>query len=363
MTALLNNFNSTWTGFKKRIQTNHFLRWWLGELSDMVPAWMRSSDLTLDSYLLIPLSQVSASMRKPEVTSPRVAAIALSASQVLRRTITLPLATEENLRQVLAFQAEQYTPFPANKIYFNYTVLARDFDAGQLTVEFVATPRDAADRAVNTLAEMGVEVRALLVDELVANGSLLNLMPTKQASTPSPWRHGANPWLVGVVVILALAALVLPLIIKREAVVQLLPWADKGKKAAEAVSAVRVDLEKRLETHNYLLEKRQSSPAVIHVLQELTRILPDDTWVQMFDLKGKELQIQGETGSSPRLIGLFEQSSIFHEARMGTLFKGQLPGTERYQLTIQVRPTANSATALTPPMASPAPLSAGGKAP
>jgi general secretion pathway protein L len=363
MTALLNNFNNTWVGLKKRIQTNQFFRWWFGELSSMVPGWMRSTVLTLDQYILIPLSQVKAGMTKPAVASLRVAAITLSPIQILRKTITLPLAAEENLRQVLAFQAEQHTPFPANKIYFNYVVLTRDFDAGRLTVEFVAAPRGAIDIAVNTLAEMGIEVRALFVDELIAKGSLLNLMPVAQVSAPSPWRHGANPWLAGLVVILVLVALLAPSIVKRQAVVQLLPWADKGKKAAEAVNAVRADLDQRVETHNYLLEKREASPAVIQILQELTHVLPDDTWVQAFDLKGKELQIQGETGSSSRLIGLFEQSSLFRDARLGTLFKGQLAGTERYQLTIQLRPPSKPAISLAPRLPSSAPQSAGAKAP
>ncbi|MEO7107061.1 MAG: PilN domain-containing protein [Rhodoferax sp.] len=361
MTVLLNNFNGTWLSLKKQIQTNRFLRWWLGELSSMVPTWMRSSELTLDNYVLIPLGQVNASFRKPDVLSPSVAALSLSTGQVMRKIVTVPLAAEENLRQVLAFQAEQHTPFPANKIYFNYVVLAKDFDAGQLTVEFVATPRAATDIAVRTLAEMGIEVRGLFVDELVAKGRLLNLMPMEQGSAPSPWRHGANPWLAGLVVVMAFAALAMPVIIKREAIVQLLPWADKGKKSAEAVNVVRADLDKRVETHNYLLEKRQSTPAVIQVLQELTQTLPDDTWVQVFDLKGQELQIQGETGSSPRLIGLLEQSSLFGDAKLGTSFKGQLAGTERYQLTIQLRSPSKPASAPLP--ASPTPPSVAGKSP
>jgi general secretion pathway protein L len=168
------------------------------------------------------------------------------------------------------------------------------------------------------------------------------------------------------VVLLALAALAVPPLIKREAVVQLLPWVDKGKKAAEAVSAVRVELEARVERHNYLIEKRQSSPAVIQVIEELTHLLPDDTWIQVFDLKGKKLVIQGETASSSKLVGLFENSTVFRDASFSSaLYKGQLPGTERYQLEIQLRALtkAGSIPVVPPATSPPMPRASGGSAP
>ena len=355
MTASLKSFNESLVGWKKQLKANRFLAWWLGELSAMVPGWMRSSAPTLANYVLLPLEHIHPQMAKPEAAGNRDLAITVPAQQVLRKTLGLPLATEENLRQVLEFQVEQHTPFAPNAVYFGYLVKARDFESKQLTVELVVVPRAAVDPAIKIISGMGLEARAVFVDELLETGALLNLLPAAASgSTRSSLRQGANPWLAGLVGVLAVAALAVPPLIKREAVVQLLPWVDKGKQAAEAVSAVRRDLESRVEQHNYLLEKRLASPSVIQIMEELTHILPDDTWIQLVDLKGKKLQIQGETGSSPRLIGLFEKSSLFSEASFSSgLFKGQLPGTERYQLEIQLRPATTAST----------PKNIGGKAP
>ncbi len=95
-------------------------------------------------------------------------------------------------------------------------------------------------------------------------------------------------------------------------------------------------------------------------LEELTRVLPDDTWVQQLDIKGKELQIQGETASSFRLIGLFEQSAMFHDASFrAPLIKGQSSGSERYQLALQMQPMAGkAATPATSPTAATSPTPA-----
>jgi general secretion pathway protein L len=343
------NFKEELARLKQQLFASRFLRWWLGELASMAPAWMRSSSVKAERFALVPLEQVSAQFTRPDAGDQRDLALTLPPSRVLRKTLTLPLATEENLRQVLEFQIEQHTPFPATKVYFGYHVTGRDFEHGHLTVEFVATPCEGVDAAIKTLGSLALPVRAVFATDMLTAGYLVNLLSSGLGKAPSALRHGANPWLAALVGLLALTAIAMPLAIKREAVVQMLPWVEKGKKAAETVDTLRRELVARVDKHNYLLEKRQSAPTVIQALEELTRVLPDDTWVQTLDIKGKELQIQGETASSVRLIGLFEQSSMFREASFRSpLTKGQSSGTERYQLALQIRPVAAVAPVSTP---------------
>ncbi len=356
MVTPIENSRVTLDKLKKQIVGSRFMRWWVAELSSLVPGWMRSSALDASRFAPVPLQSVHAQMTPVQSTSARLLALTVPNDRILRKTITLPLATEENLRQVLEFQVEQHTPFVPGQVYFGYLLKSRDFERGQLTVDFVATPRGPVDAALKTLSELGTPAQAVFSQDMLAADELLNLLPSALATKSSALRLGANPWLAGLVGVLALAALAMPIVIKREAVVQMFPWVEKGKKAAETVDAMRRELDARVEQHNYLLEKRQLSPTVIQVLEELTRVLPDDTWVQALDLKGKELQIQGETASSVRLIGLFEQSSLFKDASFrSSLTKGQLVGTEHYQLALQVRPAPKPASA---PASSPTSASA-----
>lgn len=386
MTTSLENYQQTLQQLKKKLFASRFLRWWLGELSAMVPVKLRATGLAAESLTFVRFDAAelvfcrldngqlrsigNVTLQTPETaqrqafrtaldqsgTRPHDIALLLPPASVLRKSLTLPLATEENLRQVLEFQMEEHTPFSASQVYFAHRVTARNFERGQLTVELVATPRSSVDEALKTLASWDVTVRAVVAEETLVSGlPLLNLLPAAKGQTPSLLLHGVNPWLAGLVVLLALAAMAAPVLIKRQAVVQLLPWLDKGRTAAEATDTLRRNLETKVDEHNFLLEKRQQLPPVIMALEELTRILPDDTWVQQLDIKGKELQIQGETASSVRLIGLFEQSAIFHDASFrSSLTKGQSSGTERYQLALQLRPMAeNTASVPANPAATP----------
>lgn len=339
MTTSTKDYKDSLNRWKKQLVSSRFMRWWLGELSGLVPTWMRSPTIGPEQFVAIPLEQVNTQWTGVQSDDKRHFALTLPVSRVLRKTISLPLATEENLRQVLAFQMEQHTPFPPSHVYFGYSVVGRNFDLGQLSVELVVTPKDAVDNAIKVLAGLNSMVQAVFVEDMWTNGRLVNLLPGALARAPSPLLNGINPWLAALVGLMAISALAMPLVIKREAVVQMLPWVEKAKTAAEAVDTVRRELDARIEQHNYLLEKRQLTPTVIQTLEELTRILPDDTWVMSLDIKGKELQMQGETASSVRLIGLFEQSSIFRDASFRSpLTKGQANGTERYQLALQIRP-------------------------
>ena len=371
MNTSTENYQQTLVRLRKQLAATRFVRWWLDELSSLIPVQMRPAGLDTESFIVVRLERDSIFFRRfdngsmedagsivlpipdPALQSQafleafdkvrkgqRDVIIALPAARVLQKILVWPLATEENLRQVLEFQMEENTPFSLAQVYFSYRVAGRDFERNQLAVEFTVTPRDAVDEVVKKLNDWGAVVRAVVTEDMLAAGKLVNLLPAAQGKPPSILMHGINPWLTVVVLLLALTAMAAPLVIKREAVVQLLPWLEKGKTAAEAADALRRNLETRVEEHNYLLEKRQATPPIIVALEELTRILPDDTWVQQLDIKGKELQIQGETASSVRLIGLFEQSGTFHDASFRSpLIKGQAAGTERYQLALKMRPT------------------------
>lgn len=383
----MENFRETLERLKKQLAASRFLRWWLSELASMVPARLRQTGLDAGKLALVGLDRPEVVLKCLEngrireisrlnldVLDPagqrlallqgldkvraglREVALTLPRDRVLRKTLTLPLAAGENLRQVLEFQMEQHTPFSASQVYFGYRVTERDFERNQLQLEFVATPSAAVDEAVKSLVNWGAEVRAVVAEDMLAAGPLVNMLPAAQGRAVSPLLQGGNSWLAGLLLLLVLVAMAMPLVIKREAVTQLLPWVDKGRKAAEATDILRRELETRVETHNYLLEKRQALPPVITALDELTRVLPDDTWVQQMDIKGKELQIQGETASSSKLVSLFEQSRMFHEASFRSpLTKGQATGAERYHLALEIRPLPASPPASPPAVAQRAP--------
>jgi general secretion pathway protein L len=259
----------------------------------------------------------------------------------------MPTATEENLRQVLAFEMDRLTPFRAEDVYFDYRILSRDPAAGTLVAMLAVARRELVDARVEALRALGVSVQGVTVrDDHPASGPTLDLLPTEQRGERETARERTiKAVLVATVLMLLLACLVYPIYRKRLEVVTLLPQVAKAQQEAQATDTVARELEKQVADYNFLLGKKHGSPMALAYLEDVTRLLPDNTWIQQFDLKQvaktREVQITGETVSSSRLIEILEQSQLLKNAApRGSFTRGAVPGTERFMIAAEVKPKA-----------------------
>lgn len=356
-----------------RLKLSASWRWWSGEILQMVPerfAALRGAARVplvvlagTEVVLVEPRSAVGpegrvemaalderqrrsalhALLERAGETRDR-ARLCLEHDEALVRRISMPAATEENLRQVLAFEMDRLTPFRAEDVYYDYRVVSRNGAGAQLGVQLAVARRDVVDARVATLRNLGVNVQGVAVrDDAGHAGAPLDLLPSEQRGE----RESARERLVQrvlLVAVLALVALVLGLPVwqKRETAIALNPQIDRARRDAEATDAISKALEKQVKDYNFLLAKKHSTYPVLAYLEEVTRILPDNTWVQQMDVKtvgkAREVQISGETQSSSRLIEILEQSQLLQNAAMrGSVTRGATPGTERFVIAAEAR--------------------------
>jgi general secretion pathway protein L len=375
-----------------------FWRWWTGEMARMVPDRFASFGgsgrvpvlaVNGDEVILVePRSEVGPDTRA-ELTgldetrrrgalrallgrageSRSRARLCLEQGEALVRRVNMPAATEENLRQVLAFEMDRLTPFHAEDVYFDHRVLSRDAAAGHVAVQLAVARRDLVDARVEKLRSLGASVQGVTVrEDLGHGGAYLDLLPSEQRGERESSRERLTQWgLIGLVAVLALVALLLPVWHKRDAVISTFPMVAKAQRDAEATAAISRDLEKQVADYNFLLAKKHGSYPALAYLEEVTRLLPDNTWLQQMDIKtvgkAREIQLSGETTSSSRLIELLEQSRVLQNAApRGTVTRGSQPNTERFMIAADPRPrTLPDATAVNDipvpvtPVAAPAP--------
>jgi len=363
----------------QRLGLGDFLDWWLGELSalfrQILPGAFRTA---MERWVLVTISgslatffrvvhgkaaevgrldmaSLDAAGKKQAFQSEfnRVApqrgeaVLYLTQEQVLCKKLSLPLAAEENLRQVITFEMDRHTPFHAGQVYFDYRLAHR---GEQLEIALAVAPREAIDEPLRQIAAWGAQAAAVLVAGDAADNSPWNLLPdglrqkSKGARLPR-----LNTALAAGVAVLLCVALALPIWQKRETALALSPLQEKAREQAEATENLRRQLDALTAEYNYLLDKKRESPPVVAVLEDVTRTLPDDTWLQQFELKGKEMRIHGETASSSKLAGLFEQAKTLHDASFrAPLTKGQGANSERFQLAAETRPLPRTETEYQP---------------
>ena len=377
-----------------------FWRWWMAELAPVVPAASRSALKRWRMRPVIEFGEREAVFWRPEVVNgeielaamakapltgdpadiaavgraamasigadaqgnvaarpPRVV-VALPPRQVMRKRLTLPAAVEESLEQALSYDLDRHTPFRPDQLYFDAVVVDRDPAQKTIAVDWVAALKTAVDGARRQAEAWGASVQAVVPGPASTVPPRLNLLPTEERPRAGSWRR----WQVWVPLVLvgavALATVLVPLVQKREYAIALNKQAEEARVQALAADAVRAQLERAQGEYNFVLAKKYAYPGTVQLLDGVTRVLPDDTWVTQLEMRtslhGKETQrdlvLRGESANAGKLIGLLEDSKLVEQAALRSSTTKIQPGPgEIFDLGAQVKK-------LPPP--APVPLSA-----
>lgn len=348
-----------------RAKLERFWHWWSGQLRTLAPALGATRvplvaiegdtvtlvdprpldgkpDTSIDVGALDPARAASAirALLERGGEGRSRARLALDERQALVRRVTMPAATEENLGSVLGFEMDRLTPFRAEDVYHDHRVVARDGGAGTITVLLAVARRDEVDALVARARELGISVQGVAV----AGHGELDVLPSGQrGEREKPRERFARQVLGGAALVLLVAALAIPTIRKRAEVHAIKPDLDKSLAEAQATDKLMKELERQVADHNFLLAKKHERGPVLAYVEEVSRLLPDNTWLQQLDVKStgkaREVQISGETVSSSKLIEVLEQSQLLQNAApRGTVTRGTQPGTERFVIAAEARP-------------------------
>lgn len=349
-----------------RVQAKRFWDWWTQELAGLIPERWQQRLRQRGALLLIELddqrwqlsfgshgnTEVLASApfeeqgELPELLAAPLRTRAVKAAQVqlrlpaehgLRKLLSLPAATEAALANVLRFEMDRHTPFSSEQVYFGYRVLKREADRQRLQVELQLVPRAYLDPLLQRLAAIDVhpDVVTLAASD---NAAWINLLPARRGGVRASWRN-SRPlrWLV-----LALglgALLLLPLYLREYTAERLQRELDSPKTQAQQAAAVRNELQ-RLEGGRAFLDAQQARASdVLLLLDELTRLLPDHTWLTRFEISADKVRLEGESAESSSLIGLLEQSQRLHNVSFSSPVTSN-PRTQRdrFSLLAERRP-------------------------
>lgn len=273
--------------------------------------------------------------------------ISLAPGDVLRKRLVVPAALEENLKQALAYDLDRHTPFKAEELDFDAVVVERHPARGTITVDLATVRKSVVEPALRHAAAWGAQVVAVVPEPPDrAAVSRLNLLPA-EARTARPLLRRWQFWVPAILVFAALvAAIALPLWHKREQVLLLAQQADEARARAAVSETLRSEVNAKVGDYNFALERKFAFPGALAVVNTVSKLLPDDTWITQFEIKsiakGKEVQreimLRGETANAGKLVQLFEESQMFAQAaQRGPTTKIQPGPGEIFDLGAQLR--------------------------
>ena len=318
-------------------RVREFWLWWSGEIFAVLPEKLRdaiarrrqklfieTADETLRlsiglhgshrELLDIPIAAAAGS-RDDVPRDVQQTILLVPATSVLSRPLTLPLAAEENLREVLGFEMDQHTPFPADEVYYDYLVTERNAEQQTLSLDLVYAPRDDVDALLDVAGELGVDVD--VVTSRSRDGSniqAINLLPADRRRRRRVNIHHVNVALAACCLVLLGVAIAVPIAKKDRALEVLEEQVAAASAEAREGNQLRRELEKMAEASRFLFEKKRADVMAVQYIEEVSRILPDHTFLMRLDLSETELQIQGQSTASSSLISIIEGSPLFVNA-------------------------------------------------
>lgn len=291
----------------------------------------------------------------------------LTPDQVLVKTFSLPAAVEENLRDVVGFELDRHTPFKASQAYYDVKVLRRDAQKETIDVVLAVAARSQVDTLLATLRGAGLAVAAIgLFDAAPLGGLSLDLLPL-QDRPPRKWGNllRVNLALAAGVMVAVAVAVLLPIWQKREKVIALIPLVGRTSAEYDASQRIFDEYTRLANQYNYIVTRKQGTYPTVMVLEELTHVSPDTTWLQSLEMKtsGKtrELVLLGEAQSASRVMEILEQSAYFQNAtQRSQTMRGSQPNLERFHVATELKPRAlppatvgGEAVVAQPPVAAP----------
>ncbi|GMU43242.1 MAG: PilN domain-containing protein [Xanthomonadales bacterium] len=338
-----------------------FLSWWRSELlAALPPAWrewlaperavvtftpgtdgwrlrrVRAGKIEADLEAIAErdaLTQASERLR-PEHEDPRQVLL-LPTECTLRRRLTLPLAAEEHLASVLAFEMDRQTPFRADQVYFDHRIARRDAAARSMLVELLAVPRTVLDQLLQGLGNLPLDAADVAVAGVPAG---FNLLPGERRARRVDKRLRLNLILAVSAVALLWLVMLQSLALREQAIERLDEELAASRTAAMQSAELKRQLRDAIEGANFLARKKAEQAVTVDVLSEITHLVPDDTWLERLSFVQNQVQLQGQSARADKLIGILTKSRCLANPQFqGIITPDGATGKERFTLVADLK--------------------------
>lgn len=245
----------------------------------------------------------------------------LSEDAVLNTEVVMPLAAESNLRQALAYEMDRHTPFEAADVFYSWRVLSRDREAGQIRFELYVTPREPVEAQIELLKRLGLAptgVDVAVSDESQFKPLGINLLPEALRFHIVNQQDRVNRIFAATTLLLLVFVMVQSLWLRENQLKTIGEAIDSVRAEAMAVQQIRKQIDDASEAAGFLQSRKIENGYKVEVLAELTRVLPEDTYLDRLTMNADIIQMQGKSSNAQSLIELLNDSDFFEN----TSFRG-----------------------------------------
>jgi general secretion pathway protein L len=335
-----------------------FYAWWLNELARVLTPQRASANawilLALNTADGLHVYRKSAGFDKPIATLPaessrtQIAAatnlvskgaaseagrvlLRLSPSDIVDRTIQIPQAASDVIEPVLLNQMERIVPWSSEDRRYGYRVLGPNAtNADQLDVQVVATTKNIIDTALHRARSIGLNPYAIdYASDFDAGAVELQSLQSDPVKKTAQMLQ--RIFVIAFVVCVAVGSFGSYHLWTRQT-------ESDDLELKIATARARVEDVKRLNNENTelrrqrerLVTRKREEPAVITLIEAMSRTLPDNAYLTEMEIHGRETRIVGKSPDPTSLITKLEDTPQFEDVHFSsatTREEGETAGT------------------------------------
>lgn len=344
-----------------------FLDWWLTTLADAMPGAIRRAAKLEREPLLLHLSgdrlevEAGRGNRKRRIASVSMGpgervdrdaileralgridpsesrvVLSLDPEHALTRRLKLPRAAEPELASALEFEVERHTPFRADQVYYFYEVDRAESDADRIAVELVVMPRRIVDPLIRELTAYGLAPEAVTVAGRPLSSAALGPSLTHGSRLASGEAGRRLPVMSLLILMVAFAAAAAsPLLRLKYAATELTAAVAAAESDLAENRALQDEADRLTRAVQVIAKAKSETPSPIRILNVLSTVLPDDTFLVQLDISGREMVLEGKTAASATIVGLIETAPLFGAVTYRTPVTRE-GGFERFNFAVEL---------------------------
>ncbi len=268
--------------------------------------------------------------------------IRLPENCTVMKKLYIPEAAAANLKQVIAYELDRYTPFTMDQVYFDFIILGKDKINNQIAIQLFLAPKNKVDPVLKKIQDWGLQpdyVDCPQIPGINANfHQQYNLLPEekrrKKDKTPKIILLSS----ILMVMLLFVLVLFMPLWMKGQTVEALRGEVRKTEKQAQSVNVVKQKIDALYQQSATIIGKKSREPSLTEILEVLSSVIADDTWLMQFKYYKHKLNLQGLSPSASALIGVLEKTGYFHNTRfVSPVTRDRRSGLERFQIATEIK--------------------------
>ena len=254
----------------------------------------------------------------------------------LQKQLTYPLAAEKELRSVLEFDMDKQTPFTSDRVYFDYIITGRDTANDQLHITLCLVMRDVLHKHLDAIGFLDQRPETATTD-MDDSPEYVNFMPPPDGNAnKSSGQAFAYTCLAAF--LLFIMTLYLPLLRYDSVIRQFEERIEQARSGAMHVQVLENKRRTVLKRSEFLSSEAQRKIPPLHIIGDLTRRLPDNTWINRLSIRADEIQLHGESEAAAAVVQLMEESDYFEQTQFRSpVTKNNSNGKDQFHIAAKLR--------------------------